>query len=256
MRKFAIGAALSGALACSALTAPAAHADTVVGDTTISNVVVNGYKNVAVGTTNKVHFTVTFTASDPAGVTSGQTYLYHGTWSDPDAFWSDDSEAGASCTTGTTVTCTSSYTIVPEYDLYSNAFAGMWTVGAYAKGKDGDSAKKTDAGIFHLWRYSKLTVNASPEPVAKGKPITVTGKLTRANWEDHSYHGYAGRRVTLQFRKAGTSTYISFKTVYSDSYGNLKTTVTASADGYWRYDFTGTNTTAPAKATGDYVDVQ
>ncbi|MET8802765.1 calcium-binding protein [Streptomyces sp. NPDC004546] len=255
MRRLAIGAASSGALALIALTVPAAHADTVVGDTQVSNVVVNGGKDVAVGTTNKVTFKVTFTASDPAGIASGQTYLYHGTWSDPDAFWTQDSPSETTCTSGTTVTCTSTYTVVPEYDLHYNALAGTWHFGAYAKAKDGDSAKRTNLGTFHVQRYSKLTVNASPEPVAKGRTITVTGKLTRANWEDHLYHGYAGQPVKLQFRKAGSSTYSTVKTVNTDGSGNLKTTVTASTDGYWRYYFTGTSTTPAAKATGDFVDV-
>ncbi|MFC9621796.1 hypothetical protein ACFTXM_18005 [Streptomyces sp. NPDC056930] len=42
----------------------------------------------------------------------------------------------------------------------------------------------------------------------------------------------------------------------TNSTGNLKTTVTASVDGYWRYTFAGTTTTPPATAAGDYVDVR
>lgn len=256
MRRFAIGAATSGALALLALTVPTAHADTVVGDTNVSNVVVNGGKDVAVGTTNKVTFKVTFTASDPAGIASGQTYLYHGTWSDPDAFWTQDSPSETTCTSGTTVTCTSTYNIWPEYDLHYNAFAGTWHFGAYAKAKDGNSAKRTNLGTFHVQRYSKLTVNASPEPVTKGRTITVTGKLTRASWDDRQYHGYTGQPVKLQFRKAGSSTYSTVKTVNTDGSGNVKTTVTASGDGTWRYYFAGTSTTPAVAATGDYVDVK
>jgi hypothetical protein len=33
-------------------------------------------------------------------------------------------------------------------------------------------------------------------------------------------------------------------------------TVTASADGYYRYSFAGTATTSAVNATGDYIDVQ
>ncbi|WP_420708160.1 hypothetical protein [Streptomyces sp. 142MFCol3.1] len=40
------------------------------------------------------------------------------------------------------------------------------------------------------------------------------------------------------------------------STGSLRTTVKAVKDGYWRWNFTGTSTTGPAKATGDYVDVR
>ncbi len=256
MHGSAVSAALSGVLAFTALNVSAAHADTVIGDTTISHVVVNGGKDVVIGTTNSVRFQVTFTASDPAGIVDGQTYLYHGTWGDPDAFWTDDSDEDTTCTAGSTVTCTSSYTIVPEYDLHYNTLAGTWHFGAYAKAQDGDSAKYTDLGTFHVQRYSKVTVNASPEPVAKGKKITVTGKLTRANWEDHLYHGYINQPVQLQFRKADTNTYSTIKTLSTNSTGNVSTTVTASTDGYWRYYFTGTTTTPPVKATGDFVDVQ
>lgn len=92
--------------------------------------------------------------------------------------------------------------------------------------------------------YAKLTTNASPEPVSAGTTLTVTGKLSRANWDDNAYHGYANQSVKPQFRKAGTSTYTTVKSVTTSSTGTLRTTVTASADGYWRYAFAGTTTTA------------
>lgn len=57
-------------------------------------------------------------------------------------------------------------------------------------------------------------------------------------------------------REAGTSTYTTVKTVTTSSTGTLRTTVTASVDGYWRYAFAGTTTTASAKAAGDYVDTK
>lgn len=46
------------------------------------------------------------------------------------------------------------------------------------------------------------------------------------------------------------------RTVSTSSTGTLTTTAPASEDGYWRWNFAGTSTTPPAKATGDYVDVQ
>ncbi len=45
-------------------------------------------------------------------------------------------------------------------------------------------------------------------------------------------------------------------TVHTSSTGDLKTTVAASEDGYWRWNFAGTSTTPAVKATGDFVDVQ
>jgi hypothetical protein len=42
----------------------------------------------------------------------------------------------------------------------------------------------------------------------------------------------------------------------TSSTGTLKTTAKALTDGYWRYTFAGTSTTASAIASGDYVDVR
>jgi len=103
-------------------------------------------------------------------------------------------------------------------------------------------------------RWAKATVNASPEPVTKGKTITVTGSLKRADWVKHTYTGYAGKTVSLQFRKKGGSVYSTVKTAASSSTGALKTTVKASVDGYWRWTFGGSSTsgTATATATGSW----
>jgi hypothetical protein len=85
--------------------------------------------------------------------------------------------------------------------------------------------------------------------------ITVTGKLTRANWENGTYTGYQDRPVQLQFRKKGNAAYTTLKTVTSGSNVTLTTTTKARTDGYFRFVFAGTPTTGPAAATGDYVDV-
>jgi hypothetical protein len=46
---------------------------------------------------------------------------------------------------------------------------------------------------------------------------------------------YGGKQAALQFRKAGTNTYTAVRTVTANSAGDLRTTVAASADGYWRW---------------------
>ncbi|MFF3415441.1 calcium-binding protein [Streptomyces sp. NPDC002698] len=257
MRSIAIGAALSGALALAVASTPAAQADEVWGgDTTITSVTVNGGKPIVVGVSNKVTFSGSVTATDPDGIEIARVFVYHG---GPEE---DDMDTAAAfgrpaCTAvdAATKTCVVPFTLDPG-DLQKNTQAGQWNVGidAFDKGNGGialDVYKHTN-----VQRYSKLSVNASPEPVAKGKSITVTGKLTRANWETHDYRGYTDQPVKLQFRKAGTNTYTTVKTVYTNSTGSLKTTATAAGDGYWRYYFSGTSTTATVKTAGDYVDVR
>ncbi|MEW2076456.1 DUF5707 domain-containing protein [Streptomyces sp. NPDC012403] len=259
MRIRATVAALSGALALSALAVPAAHADDSEGDTKISNVVVNGGKSVVVGPTAAKKVTVTFTVTDNSGVDWAQAILYHGSSiekADSGAV-ADSSDGEAKCTkvNATKSTCTSSFTLDPGYNLI-NSVAGTWKVWAVAEAKDDNFAQKDNAKSFKVQRASKLTVNASPEPVKKGKTITVTGKLSRANWETGTYAGYTGQSVKLQFRKKSSSTYSTVKTIKTNSKGELKTTVKASADGYYRYSFAGTTTTPAVNATGDFVDVK
>ncbi|MFE9489631.1 hypothetical protein ACFYNF_24855 [Streptomyces sp. NPDC006641] len=90
----------------------------------------------------------------------------------------------------------------------------------------------------------------------KNKTITVTGALTRANWETYKYGGYAKQPVKLQSKKKGTSTYKTLKTVTTDSKGNLRTTTKATADGHFRYSFAGTSTTPAVASAADHVGVK
>ncbi|MET9515158.1 calcium-binding protein [Streptomyces sp. NPDC002994] len=255
MRSFAIGAALSGALALAIFTVPTAQADEIWGgDTTITNATVNGGKNIAVGTSNVVTFPGSITATDPDGIETAMVYVWHGTGEDDMDMTVPRSPRTCTAVNSTTKTCEVTFTIDPRG--LANAWAGKWNVAvdAFDKGNGGISVDVYKN--VNIQRYSKLTVNASPEPVAKGKTITITGKLTRANWETHDYRGYTNQPVKLQFRKAGTDTYTTVKTVNTNSTGGLKTTVTASSDGYWRYHFAGTSTTPAVKTAGDYLDVR
>ncbi|MFI8891956.1 hypothetical protein [Streptomyces paradoxus] len=277
-------AAVSGALALSALVVPAAQAaDAPSGkqafssaaadagtattastlDVTFSNMKVNSGKNIVVGTTNVVSVPVTYTVTHAADLDTGSDnfatgpLIYHGSSMDTaDNLLISDDPATCTAASSTVLNCKGVINIRPaDGDLF-NSDAGTWGAGALAVTSDDAEKMQGGLGTTKVQRYSKLTVNAGPEPVYKGKTITSTGKLSRANWEDNAYHGYTNQPVKLQFRKAGTSTYTTLKTVYSDQYGNLKATATAAYDGYWRFSFAGTTTTPAVNATGDYVDVR
>ncbi|MFF2727686.1 DUF5707 domain-containing protein [Streptomyces sp. NPDC058008] len=288
MRMRATVAAVSGALALSALAVPAAQAGdravpvldkptaaevfgtgarapfaasrAVVTEPVISKVVVNGGKDIVVGTTAAKKITVSVTASHPSGISDGYVDLWHGSNPETDIDgWVVANEDAATCTnsSATTATCRLTITIVPGEDLYKNALAGTWHVTAGALARDESSFAWNDyQAKARIQRLSKVTVNATPEPVRKGKTLTVTGKLSRANWETGTYKGYSAQAVKLQFRKKNSSTYTTVKTIKSNSTGVLKTTVKASVDGYWRYSFAGTSTTPAVTAAGDYVDVK
>ncbi|MFF3578322.1 hypothetical protein [Streptomyces mirabilis] len=278
MRKFAIGAAVSGALALSALVVPSASAATP--DLTFSNVVVNNGKAIVVGTTSTVKVPITYTLTHPVSlVIDNKTgiagiALYRGSSLSKmqNEMESDDiPNCTTTSTTATTVTnsCTEVIAIEPQDYFFGASDAGTWKVAGFY----GLSTATTDDSGDHIsvnygydmWgglgttqikRAAKLTTDATPEPVKKGKTLTVKGALTRADWETSKYSGYTGQPVALQFKAKGATAYKTVKTVTSGSKGALTTTVKASADGSYRYSFAGTTTTGAATATGDYVDVK
>ncbi|MEV5317024.1 DUF5707 domain-containing protein [Streptomyces sp. NPDC052687] len=301
MRIRATVAAVTGALALSALAVPAAQAaggsaadddyradvariaraatDRAAGQPYDLNVSFSGFKvakAVKVGTTQHVSTTVSYTLTHDADVNvkSGDflsaPVLYRGTMQAPTSVpLMGNKPATCTATSATTATCTGKIDIYPGQDDLLNSDAGTWKGGALAvdfNGQDPDGfdfditkvgyAEQGGLGTTLIQRNSTLTVDATPEPVQKGKTLTITGKLARANWETHKYAGYTNQPVKLQFRKDGTTTYTDVKTIKTDSTGNLKTTVKAGVDGYYRYSFAGTSTTPAVNAKGDFVDVQ
>ncbi|MFD0415757.1 calcium-binding protein [Streptomyces sp. NPDC127108] len=285
MRIRATVAAVSGTLALSALAVPAAHAgdepvapkpsaavadagDAVgaqgvrraAADVTVKDVTVNGGKDVVIGTTEKKKFSLAITASDPVGIKVSSGFLWLGPDLDTASLITPATQAeyNPTCVNvdDTTSTCTLNVTADPA--RLGNVAAGVrWNVYAAVRNNDDELVKpqglKSD---IRLKRASRLTVNASPEPVKKGKTITVSGALTRANWDTKKYAGYTKQSVQLQFKKKGASSYSTVKTVKSDSKGNLKTTVKASVDGTFRYVFAGTSTTPAVTSAGDAIDVR
>ncbi|RYJ30766.1 hypothetical protein CU044_0816 [Streptomyces sp. L-9-10] len=288
MRIRATVAAVSGALALSALAVPASQAaqshDDLPAITSfgfpaqdraaapkakglaaskaaalpvISKVVVNGGKPIVVGTTATKKVSIAITASHKSGIADAATFLWFSKDAATDMYYGfDQNEDAATCkaASATTSTCTLSVTVDPWY--LTNATATYWKAAAFVLSNDFEIAEKYTAAQIRMQRLSKLDVNAAPEPVKKGKTITVTGKLSRANWETGTYKGYATQSVKLQFRKKNSSTYTTVKTVKGSSTGTLKTTVKAVEDGYWRWSFAGTASTPAVSATGDFVDVK
>ncbi|MFL5999193.1 MAG: hypothetical protein ACJ736_33715 [Streptomyces sp.] len=266
MRIRALVLVASGAVALSALAVPAAQAATAGPAVTFSSLKVNSGKNIVVGSTATVTVSATYTVTkpadlDPSSIQTGPV-LYRGATlgeNSDDMLLGDD--PGTCTTSGSTVLkCTAKIQFRPKAsdedgDLFSSE-AGTWKLGALAVNADEGVTWQGDLGTTHLQRRATLTANAAPEPVKKGKTITVTGKLARANWDTNTYAGYSTQPVKLQFRKKGSSTYTTLKTVKTTSTGALKTTTTATVDGYYRYSFAGTTTTPGVSAAGDYVDVQ
>ncbi|MFF3610442.1 calcium-binding protein [Streptomyces sp. NPDC002580] len=250
MRIRTAAAATSGSLALLALLAPAAQADAHKGDAAFTSVVFSR-TTVNVGVSAVQKLTVTATAKDNSGIKlmAGLKLVS----SDNRIQYAKSS----TCTrpTSTTMKCTWSYDLDPDstdYPDLRNSSAGTWHLDVEAAAYDGDFYTLDSSATMKIKRYARLaTTQATPEPVAKGGKLTVTGALTRADWNTNAYTGFAAQKVALQFKKSGASAYSTVKTVTTDSAGKLRTTTTANASGTWRWQFAGTSTTASATASGD-----
>ncbi|WP_306215037.1 hypothetical protein [Actinoplanes sp. RD1] len=145
----------------------------------------------------------------------------------------------------------------PRWALAGNALAGAWRVAAWAAAKDGTSfTDRHAAATMTFKRATRLSADAGPEPVKKGRTVTVTGSLTRQDWATWTAKPYAGRPVTLQFRKWKTSTWTTVKTGKSSASGVVKLTTPAKADGHFRLVYAADATSAGYTSVADYVDVR
>lgn len=245
------------------LTAPAAHA--AESDISFSNVVINNGKPIVVGISAEVEVPLTYTVKSSVALDSWWVEAYRSNGSTK--YLLAISTTRWSCRTSsaggyTFRDCDETMSIDPDGmpggngNHLVNSDAAEWkTLGTGIKKNGGYDTDLLSATV-RLQRASRIqNANASPEPVAKGKPITVTGTVQHANWSQHRYDNYGGRLVKLQFKPAGSSTYSTVKTVTASSTGSLKTTVTASQDGTWRWSYGGNTTTGASNSTGDYVDV-
>ncbi|MDX3455497.1 hypothetical protein PV396_26775 [Streptomyces sp. ME02-8801-2C] len=265
MRIRATVAAVTGALAISAFAVPAAQAATAP-DVTFTKVTVNNGKPIVVRATGTTSVPVTYTFKHGAGQSIGQNklvtlpFFYVGSTVDLDKVRLGADDPGTCTATSSTVaSCKVVINLHTTGDdnRLLNTDARKWNVGVVAVTDQGGFKSQGGLGLAQIKFHSKLsTTDATPEPVKKGATITVKGTLTRANWKTRKYEGYVNAPVALQFQKKGTSAFVTVKTVKAGAAGVLKTTVKATVDGTYRYAFTGSTTTAPVAAAGDYVDVK
>ncbi|MEV3874152.1 calcium-binding protein [Streptomyces sp. NPDC049906] len=276
MRFRASVAVVSGALALSALSVPAAQAadggldlpkslssfaGTNSGNGKITGVTVNGGKGVAVGVSKK-RITISVTAQRKGGAVGAVALPYRGSFANPSALLVPNEPSSNPCSYGsTTLTCKYTFDLDPKTTVVNehltNQDAGAWKIAAFSFKENGDTVSVVENyRSVKFQRAAKLTANAAPEPVRRGANITVTGDLTRANWDTLKYGGFTSGAVKLQYKKQGTTTWKTLKTVSADSRGKVKTTTKASADGHYRLSYGGSTTTGGATSAADFIDVR
>ena len=123
--------------------------------------------------------------------------------------------------------------------------------------------QETRRFTFKLLRHTRWTsLNAGPEPVRKGRDVTITASLQLADWEKDAYVRFGGsaQRATVQFKAKGGTTWTNVKRVGFTSTGRVSTKLAAKGttgrDGWYRIHIAGSSTYAAAVSKVDYVDVK
>ncbi|GGP57160.1 hypothetical protein [Streptomyces sindenensis] len=247
-------AVVAGGAAAVFTAVAAAPAGAAEGGASFSRVQVNGGKPIVIGTTNEVAVPASFRVLTTRAWKWAPLVLLYRNGAD-DTLWHNIGTNDCPNRIGVCDIDETMYFDPSVWDM-RNSEAGAWKVAGEVRFKDGSEDIDATGLTVRVQRNSRLTVNASPEPVAKGRTITVTGKVTRANWETRKYASYGGRHVSLQFKPSGSTSYTTVKKIYADGSGNLKTTVKASRTGTWRWAYYGNTTTGASKSSGDNVVVK
>ncbi|MFF8836355.1 hypothetical protein [Streptomyces sp. NPDC015130] len=121
-----------------------------------------------------------------------------------------------------------------------------------------DQFAESSTGTLRLTRLDTriVSLNAGPEPVAKGGYVTVTGGLQ--HYTDYNWRAYANAPVVLQFQPRGSTTWKQMATGRSNANGNVSLKAKVTGDGSWRIRHYGDSKhfNTPASAGGDYVDMR
>ncbi|BBC34474.1 hypothetical protein SGFS_057680 [Streptomyces graminofaciens] len=130
----------------------------------------------------------------------------------------------------------------------------------------GSTTKDIKGAISKAVRKNRALVrvkgaNASPEPVRKGRALTVTGVLQEAKpastpgWND--WKGYGAKTVQIIFRPKGEKTWYLMGTVKTKANGSFSKSFKAQLDGTWVPAFLKPDSKHYAGAGAeDYVDVR
>ncbi|MER5401677.1 hypothetical protein [Streptomyces sp. NPDC002599] len=154
----------------------------------------------------------------------------------------------------TVQTTNGSQFIVERLSGYTDGYWRLHYAGSTTKDiKGGDSTA--------LRRNRALTrikdANASPEPVTKGRTITVKGVLQERAAGSTTWKAYGARKVQILFRPKGRTTWYLMSTVTTKSNGSFSKGFKAQQDGTWVPVFSYPDSKHfVGEGAEDYVDVR
>ncbi|WP_405185815.1 HtaA domain-containing protein [Streptomyces anulatus] len=159
------------------------------------------------------------------------------------------SKGGKTWSRATTVTTNSKGVVSASVTAVKD---GTWRA-RYAGTADRAAAVSSSDNVDVKLRTAVSGFNASPEPVRKGRTITVKGTLRSL---DGSWKNASGQSVIILFKADGSSKWSKLATVRTNGKGVFSKGFTAKKDGTWKAQFKATSSRLGTIGSGDRVDVR
>ncbi|OKH92266.1 HtaA domain-containing protein [Streptomyces uncialis] len=129
---------------------------------------------------------------------------------------------------------------------------GLWRA-RYAGTADRAAATSSSDNVDVKLRTAVSGFNASPEPVRKGRTITVKGTLRSL---DGTWKNTANASVDILFKADGARSWTKQSTARTNSGGVFSKGFTAKKDGTWKAEFKATPSRLGVTSSSDRVDVR
>ncbi|MGC5533392.1 HtaA domain-containing protein [Streptomyces sp. SR-10] len=159
------------------------------------------------------------------------------------------SKGGKTWSRATTVTTNSKGVVSASVTAVKD---GAWRA-RYAGTADRAAAVSSSDNVDVKLRTAVSGFNASPEPVRKGRIITVKGTLRSL---DGTWKNASGQSVIILFKADGSSKWSKLATVRTNGKGVFSKGFTAKKDGTWKAQFKATSSRLGTIGSGDRVDVR
>lgn len=156
-------------------------------------------------------------------------------------------------------TWTDLYGVDPDADGYFKITTpavrdGYWRVDTTEMPGAGELPTTSGSDYVDVrYRTAISSFNASPEPVSKGKTITVAGTLKR---DTTAWKAFSGQSVKIYFQAKGATSWTYEGTAKTSSTGHFSHGFKAAKDGIWRATYAGGSSYLAVTGSGDYVDVR
>ncbi|MBW6438032.1 hypothetical protein KZ829_30305 [Actinoplanes hulinensis] len=221
-------AALLAAVPTAGLLAVASPAQAATLDITVKSVSISKSVFVLGSKAGCQKFTITAVTSEPIP-TAG--YKIAGVGADINAPSGKTVNGGQFAQVGSTATYKGTF------KMCGTDAAGRYTVNVYGAqlgaGDDEPELTNVVSKKIYLKRPSKLTLNAAPEPVVKGKKLTAKGVL-KVNGKV-----LGGAKVKVYFKPAGATTFTYKGTATTNGKGVYSKKFTATKSGVWQVVYAG-----------------